>query len=124
MRRILSYFLAWLLVIGTLVIARFTVFSGTASDDRFALAVGAMAWTAAVLMGSHAYESRRLALLCNLRGRGALGYLRGWVKSAFVEVALNDDHVPSAALREWRLLRLGSGYVFFSLIIVIPVLLF
>ncbi len=124
MRRILAYFVAWLLVVGALVIARFTILAGTASDDRVGLAFGAMAWTAAVLMVSHAYESRRLALLCNLRGRGTFGYLRGWVKSASVEVVLDDDQVPPDALREWRLFRLGSGYVFFLLVIVIALLLF
>jgi hypothetical protein len=124
MRRILAYFLAWLIVIGAIVVARFTAFSGTPSEERVGLALAAMFWSAVVVMGSHAYESRRLALRCGFRGRGTFGYLRGWLKTAFVELSANDDQVPPAALREWRVLRLGSGYIAASLIAVVPLLLF
>jgi hypothetical protein len=83
-----------------------------------------MFWSAVVGMGSHAYESRRLAVLCGFRGRGTFGYFRGWLKTAYVELSANDEQVPPAALREWRVLRLGSGYVAASLVAVVPLLLF
>src|SRR5947209_20253384 len=70
------------------------------------------------------YESRRLALLIGLRGRGVTGYLRGWLKTFAIEIVATDDQVPPQALREWLSFRRWSGYAFVSLVVWIPLLLF
>lgn len=80
--------------------------------------------TAVFFMSATMYESRRLAVLVGVRGRGVSGYLRGWLKTVAIEIAASDDQVPPEALREWLRFRRWSGYAFASLIVWIPLLLF
>jgi hypothetical protein len=124
MRRIAAYFIVWGCVIAAAVIWRFTYLRGTSSDHRFRLAELFMIATAVIFMSATLYESRRLALLIGFRGRGVVGYLRGWLKTVAIEIAASDDEVPPQALREWLSFRRWSGYALASLIVWITLLVF
>jgi len=124
MRRIAAYFIVWGCVIAAAVIWRFAYLRGTSSDHRFPLAEFVMIATAVIFMSATMYESRRLALLIGLRGRGVTGYLRGWLKTFAIEIVATGPEVPPQALREWLSFRRWSGYAFVSLVVWIPLLLF
>src|ERR1051326_641996 len=103
MRRIAGYVLAWAFVATVAVIARFTTFAGPISERVFRLAFSLILATAAIFMVATVYESRRLAILCGYRGHGTFAYIRGWIKTAVIEIAANEDQLPPNALREWLL---------------------
>jgi hypothetical protein len=124
MNRIAIYFGAWATLVAGAVIIRFTALAGTTSERRFPLAIALMLLTFVVLAGANIYESRRIALLGGLHGQDTFGYLRGWVKTAHVELAVHDSQVPSEAARQFRAFRVVSLYAFASLMVVIPVLVF
>ncbi len=91
MKRTFVYIGVWAALVAAAMIARFTVLADTTSDTRLRLAIAVMVLTYLVLAVGNIYESRRLALAAGLRGRGALGYLRGWVKTASVELAADGS---------------------------------
>jgi hypothetical protein len=122
MNRIAIYFGVWTMLVAAAVIIRFSVLAGTTRETRFPLAIAVMLLTFVFLAGANMYESRRLGLRGGLRGRGTFGYLRGWVKTAHVELALDDAQVPSEGERQFRLFRIASACAFASLIVVVPVL--
>jgi len=46
-------------------------------------------------------ERRRLALAAGLRGRGTIGYIRGWIKTSAIDLVMNDaDAARSTVLRD------------------------
>lgn len=46
-----------------------------------------------------------------LQGRGTFGYLRGWIKTAAVEIAVDDAQSSHATERRFRSFRLSIPYV-------------
>jgi hypothetical protein len=125
MSRTFLYVIVWVTLASAAVIARFTLLAGTTSETRFPLALTVMLLTFAILAGANIYESRRLAFAAGLRGRGTLGYLRGWVKTANVDLAVDgSQRVPPEAERQFVVFRRVSGYVFASLILIVPILVF
>src|SRR5213083_939849 len=103
MNRTAVYFGIWAAVVSAAVIVRFTALAGTTSETRFPLAIAVMVLTVAILAFGNIYESRRLALAAGLRGRGTLGYLRGSLKTANVELAVDGSkRVTKEAERQFR----------------------
>lgn len=80
--------------------------------------------TFAILAGANIYESRRIALLAGQRGRGTFGYLRGWAKTAHVDLAVDDSRIPVEAERQYRIFRISSLYVVASLAVFVPLIIF
>ncbi len=125
MRRTFLYIGVWVAVVSAATITRFTVLAGTERETRFPLAVTVMALAFALLAIGNMYESRQLALAAGLRGRGALGYLRGWLKTTNVDLAVDGlQRVPKEAERQFVAFRIVATYVFASLFVIVPILVF
>jgi hypothetical protein len=124
MVRVTTYFAVWLVAVGAVLIARFTALSGTPTGTRVPLAVGVMLFTFVMFGSASIYERRRLALRSGLRGSGLFGYLRGWIKSGFVEFSTDGLRIPFQAEREFSRFQRFSETSLALLVLIIPLLLF
>jgi hypothetical protein len=127
-RRLQKYALVWAIVAAVALVLRYTAFAGTRSDDRFLLAAAYM-MTVVLLMTAHVFESSRLARAARLRGRGVFGRLRGWMKTSFLELALDepDEHTPKAlrdAVREYSTFRRWTTPFFVASAVIVALLIF
>src|SRR5687768_12114730 len=108
MSRAFMYIGVWAVLVAAAMMVRFTLLAGSTSQTRFPLAVAVMVLAFVVLAIGNVYESRRLALAAGLRGRGALGYMRGWVKTANVDLAVDGlQRVPKEAERQFVAFRVA-----------------
>ena len=125
MSRTFLYIGVWVAIVSAALIIRFTILAGSDTETRIPLAIGLMVIWFVLLAVGNMYESRKLALAAGLRGQRALGYLRGWVKATSVDLAVDGlQHVPKEAERQFLALRIASAYVFASLIVIVPILVF
>jgi hypothetical protein len=123
-RRITIYTVVWVTIIATILLVRFLAFSGTPRDKRLPLAITYIVLLMLFLGITSIYERRRLILRSGRRGRGTFGYLRGWIRTTGTEFALDTPNGDSPAERELSLFNRFMTYLFTSMLVVVPLLMF
>lgn len=127
--RVHAYVGFWSIATTLALVIRFTVFAGTSIDARWPMATVYVSGTWIPLMVANGVEQRRLALAAGLHGRGTFGVLRGWIKTAGIELVLDeDDEKVSDKLRravaEYSRFRRLQPWLLILYAVIVPLLLF
>ena len=119
-RRRKIYFTGWAVLTAAAFVLRYSLFPD--AEERFNLVATYLVTFGFALGAVSTYEHRRLVVDSGWRGRGVLGYLRGWVKTPAAALAADSPGVNPQAELDLRLFNRLAAWLFGSLVVVLPLL--